>query len=106
MAMRTKLRRLLGAARHAATGLLVLALLWAPAASEACSQCLATRSRENQLAFIVTTIFLSIMPLVLVGGIVLWLRRQLKAAEERPARASLPTSDEISQISPPAPIHS
>lgn len=106
MALRTKLRRLLDGTRNAAAGLLVLALLWAPSVSQACSQCLATRTRQNQLAFIGTTVFLSLMPLVLVGGIVLWLRRRLQAAGEQLAGESVPSSGEISRVSPPAPISS
>ena len=73
--------------RKAAAPLVVFALLAAPSVSHACSMCMATRTRENQLAFIWTTVFLSVTPLIAIGGIALWLRRKIRQADElaRPA---------------------
>lgn len=68
--------------RKAYAPLLVFALLCAPSVSHACSMCMATRTRENQLAFIWTTVFLSVTPLVAIGGIALWLRHRIRQADE------------------------
>ena len=88
--------------------LLVAVLLFAPSVSQACSQCLATRTRENQIAFIATTVFLSIMPLLVAGGIALFLRkrvREMKAREEARAAAREERAPEPSpRITRPAPI--
>jgi hypothetical protein len=47
----------------------------------ACSVCLA--ANENALAaFYGTAVFLSVMPFVLIGGIVFWLYRRVKAREQ------------------------
>ncbi len=96
-----------GRALHKASApLVVMVLLWAPRVSEACSQCLATRTRENQLAFIWTTVLLSVMPLLVVGGIAFWLRQRLRAAAaERNAPPNGEATDPALAISPPALIH-
>ena len=72
----------------ALTALLALVLAWAPRAAEACSVCMGGREDENQAAFIATTVFLSVLPLALIGGIVFWLRRRLREIET--ARAAEP----------------
>lgn len=102
--MRRKLEACSRAATGAATALLVFALLWAPSITHACSQCLATRTRANQLAFIWTTVFLSITPLLVVGGIVLWLRKKIREADAQQLRAEGPRSDELRGLPRPAAI--
>ena len=57
-----------------------------PQIAWACAVCTSGREDENRLAFIVTTAFLTFLPLVLVGSIVGWLRaraRQLEAAAQQ-----------------------
>ena len=92
-------------ARGAVTTGLVLVLLWAPSISYACSQCLATRTRANQLAFIWTTVFLSVTPLLVIGGILLWLRKKTREADAKQFRAEPQRSDELSGLARPAPTH-
>lgn len=79
------------------SGLCVAALLAAPRAAGACSVCTTGREDENQLAFILTTIFMSITPLLVVGGVVFFIVRRVRAAERSqaisPARAT-PTADQ------------
>ena len=74
LAVRTALASLLGSA-------LVIA---APAAVSACSVCTAGRDEENQLAFLLSTLFMSALPLVVIGTIVFvfWRRLQKLEAEE------------------------
>lgn len=102
MDMRERSFPLTRRARALAAPLIVLGLVWAPSVSQACSQCLATRTRANQIAFIATTVFLSVMPLLVVGGIVLWLRKKIReaaAAEPRRVEAAAPAA-----LRRPAPI--
>ncbi|MBW2272974.1 MAG: hypothetical protein JRG96_06865 [Deltaproteobacteria bacterium] len=67
--------------RRAAWSLASAALLvLLPAISQACSVCMGGAEEEVRKAFIVTTAFLSACPLLMVGALVWWLRRTLKAA--------------------------
>ncbi len=78
-------RRLAALAGAAAPGLALLL----PRAAAACAVCTSGREDETQLAFLLTTIFMSILPLAIVGGGVWWLvrrSRQLNAEAERPER--------------------
>ena len=60
----------------AAAGLLLLGR-----AASACAVCTAGREDETQLAFLLTTVFLSVLPLAIVGGGLWWLRRRARALE-------------------------
>ena len=62
----------------AVVGLLVVGL---PSLSAACSVCTAGRDEENQLAYLLSTFFMSLLPLMAVGtlGFVLW--RRIKKLE-------------------------
>ena len=71
--------------------LLALAALLVPELADACAVCFSA-SEESRGAFVITTIFLSVLPVALIGGFVWWLRariRELEAerAETQPRRA-------------------
>lgn len=51
-------------------------------AARACSGC-ASPLEENRQAFVDTTIFLTVLPLMMILGFVWWLRRRIRQAEER-----------------------
>ena len=70
--------RFRGAIVIAATALLVS---W-PEVVHACSVCFTGRGEETRAAFRDTTIFLSLLPLVVVGGMVWWLLRRARELEE------------------------
>jgi hypothetical protein len=59
------------------------AALAAPASAHGCSVC-SSATEQNRMAFLVTTIVLSLLPLAMLGFGIWWLRRQalLAAAEE------------------------
>ena len=63
-------------------------VLLSPAIAEACSVCTAGRDEENQLAFLLSTIGMSLMPLIAIGTLVfvLWRRIQKLEAETNSAR--------------------
>ena len=53
--------------------------LWlaAPATSHACAVCF-SGSDESRLAFILTTVFLTFLPLAMIGGVVTWLALRVR----------------------------
>lgn len=57
--------------------LALAALLVLPDAAHACPVCFDS-SDENRRAFIVTTAFLTLLPLGMVGGVGLWLRKRAR----------------------------
>ena len=64
-----------------AAAALALLLVAAPRLAEACAVCMSGREDENQLAFILTTIFLSVLPPACIGGAIYWLVRRARQAE-------------------------
>jgi hypothetical protein len=72
--------------------LVVAAVVCTPAVASACDGCLAAQSDSVQRAFIVASAFISVLPLAMVGGAVLWLRRRAAklAAEEAAGVIHLP----------------
>ena len=70
--------------------LLTAAMVCFPKLAQACAVCTAGRDEENAFAFLMTTVFLSLMPLVAIGTLVwvLW-RRIQKLESERAEPASL-----------------
>lgn len=76
------------------------ALTLAPRVAQACSVCTAGRDDETRAAFLATTGVLSLLPLVMVGGLVWWLRRrarELDAAESERAAAGVLSRTSSSQ---------
>lgn len=60
-----------------------------PSAAQACYVCMSGREDDVQLAFILTTVLLSLLPLGLIGGAVWWLRRRLREMERDAPRRPL-----------------
>lgn len=72
----TRLARACGAA-------VVVALAWTSDLALACPSC-ASPLEENRQAFVDTTIFLTVVPLMMIGGFIWWLRRKVRAMHEAP----------------------
>lgn len=68
--------------RRATSAVVVAISLGIPGLAEACSVCMSGREDENRLAFIVTTIFMSVLPLAMIGGLGWYLRRRSRAIAE------------------------
>ncbi|MCG8591045.1 MAG: hypothetical protein MJE66_17270 [Proteobacteria bacterium] len=64
------------------TALVTAAVLLSPRVVLACSVCSAGREDESAAAFIWMTVFLSVLPLAIVGGAVFWLWRHSKRRAE------------------------
>jgi hypothetical protein len=73
--------------------LVVAAALAAPRAAAACAVCSSGREDEARIAFLWTTVFLSALPLLLAGGIALWLRRRLREHARAEADAATAPAD-------------
>lgn len=76
--------------RAAVAGVLALALLAStPDAAWACPVCFDS-SDENRMAFLVTTAFLSLLPLGMVAGAGLWIRKRAKERGDDPVDPNRP----------------
>ncbi len=72
-----------------ANALLAAAILVVPRLALACAVCFSGRDDETQLAFRISTGVMTFLPFLLVGGLILWLRRRFRAiAEEEERRAA------------------
>ena len=61
-------------------------VLLAPTVAQACPVCMGGAEEDVRTAFIVTTAFLTVCPLLMVGGLIWWLRRTFRAADQEQAR--------------------
>ncbi len=52
-----------------------------PKMAMACSVCTAGRDEENQTAFLLSTLFMSLLPLVAIGSIIYFLYRRIQKVE-------------------------
>jgi hypothetical protein len=64
--------------RFALALLVSTAVLLAPQLAAACAVCFTGRADETRVAFIVTTGFLTALPILLVGTLVWWLCRRTR----------------------------
>lgn len=55
----------------------------------ACPVCFSAKNEANQIAFLVTTALLTFAPLLMIGGLIWWLRRRTHD-EELPGRTHAP----------------
>ena len=75
-------------------------VLWlAPQVSEACPVCFSGRD-ETRIAFVVTTIFMTGLPLSMIGGLVWWFRRQAIRLQRSQLETQEPSPSESSHSSP------
>ncbi len=90
--MKAVLRRGLESLRAPLVAIGVLALVSLAGTAEACPVCFQAKNDASRLAFIATTGFMTSLPLLLVGAVVWWLRRQFVESERgeraRPAETS------------------
>lgn len=68
---------------RASLALAAVALAWTADLAYACPSC-ASPLEENRQAFVDTTIFLTVVPLMMMGGFIWWLRRKLREQDELP----------------------
>ncbi|MBW2213412.1 MAG: hypothetical protein JRF48_03070 [Deltaproteobacteria bacterium] len=61
----------------------MVAVTWAADLAYACPSC-ASPLEENRQAFVDTTVFLTIVPLMMIGGFIWWLRRKIREMDGAP----------------------
>ena len=78
----------------------VAVLVHVPSIASACAVCTAGKDEENAFAFLMTTIFMSLMPLAALGTLifVLWRRIQKLEAEREEAGTPPGTATPQSEI--------
>ena len=64
----------------------VALIAFLPEAAAACPVCFDARD-ENRQAFLATTAFMSLLPLGMVGGAGLWIRKRTREQDEREGEA-------------------
>jgi hypothetical protein len=64
---------------------------WLADSAAACPSC-ASPLEENRQAFVDTTIFLTVVPLMMIGGLIWWIRRK---ARELDRAAEIPVPDSL-----------
>ena len=75
--------------RHLAALFALLTIALGPELAGACAVCSAGRDDENRFAFLMMTIFMSLTPMALIGGLVYWIRSRFKAREAQERAAAL-----------------
>ena len=70
-----------GSLHRGLAGLTLFAILLLPRVGQACAVCTSGNEDENRLAFILTTAFLTFLPLTMIGAFILWLRRRILVLE-------------------------
>jgi hypothetical protein len=89
------------------SALAAAAILAAPRLVFACPVCFTGRDDETQLAFRISTGVMTFLPFLLVGGLILWLRRRFRALaeeEERRAAGGSPAGDSADHSSADHPV--
>jgi len=76
--------------RRAATLALLVAAVAAPEIAQACPMCMSGQGGGTGKAFAIGSFFLSVTPLAVIGGAVLYLRRRARALAAQEAAAAAP----------------
>jgi len=77
-------------------------VLWLPRVSMACSVCTAGRDEENKAAFLISTVAMSLLPLIVIGSIVFALWRRIQKFEAKQQASRETASPRLSQAYPNA----
>ena len=62
--------------------IMVMGLVAVANTALACPVCFSAKNKENQIAYLVTTGFLTFLPLMFAGGVIFWVRRRAQQASE------------------------
>ena len=61
--------------------ILALLIVASPSVAQACAVCFSGRSDEQREAFLITTVFLTFLPLILLGLAIGWFVRRVRRIE-------------------------
>ena len=87
-----KARTRLGRSLRAVVCLTGLLLLWLPSLAHACAVCFQSSNDASRIAFIATTAFMTLLPLVVLFLAIRWFVGRARAAEEADRAALLSRS--------------
>jgi hypothetical protein len=76
------------------------ALLASPALASACAVCFSAKNEATRIAFLGTTVFLTALPLFLIGGVIFWLARRIEQAERATAEELVPAVEPALEPAP------
>lgn len=75
-----------------------------PGVAWACPMCLASRDSATQIAFLLTTVLLSALPVLMIGGGIVWLARRAHAMDlEEREQAAQALPEEPAAVAQPEP---
>jgi hypothetical protein len=69
-------------------------VLATPALALACPVCFNAKNEGARIAFLATTVFLTALPLLLIGGVITWLARRAANADQPGEPPSLPYEED------------
>jgi high-affinity Fe2+/Pb2+ permease len=69
-------------------------VLATPALALACPVCFSAKNEGARIAFLATTVFLTALPLLLIGGVITWLARRAAQADQPSEPPSLPYEED------------
>jgi hypothetical protein len=78
----------------------VTGVLASPALALACPVCFSAKNEATRIAFLGTTVFLTALPLFLIGGVGLWLARRVEQAEREHAELAGTTTPVLKPVPP------
>ena len=84
------------------TWALALPLAWLPSLARACPVCFAAQDEAQRIALLGTTVFLTALPLLLIGGVIFWLATR-SAQDDRPEPPRVEPSESAAAPVPSAP---
>jgi hypothetical protein len=87
-------------ANRYALRVLALGLGSLPGVALACPLCLAAKDEAVQMAFLLTTVLLSALPVIMIGGLIIWIAKRSRDLD-REERAPEPLP--VAEPAPPAP---
>lgn len=76
----------------------VSGVLASPALALACPVCFSAKNEATRVAFLGTTVFLTALPLFLVGGVALWLAKRMEQAEREHAELAGTTTPVVKPV--------
>jgi hypothetical protein len=88
MANPSKQRAAAGTRRGGSAAAIVALALLAPRVSNACAVCINARDDGTQLGFMLGTLIMTVLPFVVFGSILFFVRRRLRSAELEVIRSS------------------
>jgi hypothetical protein len=76
------------------SGVMTVALLWAlPSVALACPVCFSAKEEAERVAFLGTTVFLTALPLIMIGAAIYWLASRSVEPEEVEPASTEPTEE-------------